>query len=169
MCYDDKRQLQWCGSTHYFGVPRRPGGRPILSANGEKRQNIGIQVHVRLPRPPRLQVDNRWVLTDSCTSCSTSTHFTVVALRITRGPPRSQTNVRYFATELLLTHMANDVHNVVRRCRSCASNRGTIYSHHKHMQLFPANGPIEFVSIDILGPLPKTTKGNQFVLVMKDR
>jgi hypothetical protein len=37
------------------------------------------------------------------------------------------------------------------------------------MKLFPANEPLEFVSIDILGPLPKTVRGKRFLLVISDR
>jgi len=37
------------------------------------------------------------------------------------------------------------------------------------MRLFPANGPLEFVAIDILGPLLRTARGNKFLLVISDR
>jgi hypothetical protein len=37
------------------------------------------------------------------------------------------------------------------------------------MNLFPANEPLEFVAIDILGPLTKTVHGNRFLLVISDR
>jgi Integrase core domain len=36
------------------------------------------------------------------------------------------------------------------------------------MKLFPANEPLEFVAIDILGPLPKTDHGNRVLLVISD-
>ena len=38
-----------------------------------------------------------------------------------------------------------------------------------NMQLFTAQEPLEFVAIDILGPLPKTAHGNRFLLVISDR
>lgn len=38
------------------------------------------------------------------------------------------------------------------------------------MKLFPPPKPLEFVALDILGPLPKTKKGNhRFILVIGDR
>jgi len=37
------------------------------------------------------------------------------------------------------------------------------------MRLFPAIQPLEDVAIDILGPLPKSAKGNLFILVVTDR
>jgi hypothetical protein len=37
------------------------------------------------------------------------------------------------------------------------------------MQLLTAHEPLEFVAIDILGPLTKTAHGNRFLLVISDR
>ena len=37
------------------------------------------------------------------------------------------------------------------------------------MKLFPAKYPGEYVAIDILGPLPKTASGYQYILCMTDR
>lgn len=39
----------------------------------------------------------------------------------------------------------------------------------QHLKLFPTSGPFEFIVMDILGPLLKTTNGNQFVVIMTDR
>ena len=65
--------------------------------------------------------------------------------------------------------MGNDVHAVARDCRSCAQMRGTRYKHQKYLKLFPAAGPLEFVAMDLLGPLPKTKSGHVYVLVITDR
>jgi hypothetical protein len=35
--------------------------------------------------------------------------------------------------------------------------------------LFPPSGPMEFVAMDLLGPLPVTPRGNRHVLVLTDR
>ena len=37
------------------------------------------------------------------------------------------------------------------------------------MKLFPATGPLEFLGMDLLGPLPRTHQGNEYVLVITDR
>jgi len=37
------------------------------------------------------------------------------------------------------------------------------------MKLFPPRGPLEMVAIDILGPLPQSSRGFRFILVMADR
>ena len=66
-------------------------------------------------------------------------------------------------------HMANDAYATVKSCRSCNKNRGTAAKHQKLLKLFPASGPLEFVAMDLLGPLPKTKRGNTFVLVITDR
>jgi hypothetical protein len=37
------------------------------------------------------------------------------------------------------------------------------------LKIFPANGHLESVAIDIIGPLPRTKHGNRFLLVISDR
>ena len=66
-------------------------------------------------------------------------------------------------------HMANDVFMTVRDCVSCARNRATVQKFQKFMKLFPASGPLEFVAMDLLDPLRKTTRGFTFILVITDR
>ncbi|CDF32918.1 unnamed protein product [Chondrus crispus] len=66
-------------------------------------------------------------------------------------------------------HMASDAFSTVRNCTSCAATRGTLVKNQKDLKLFPAAGPLQFVAMDLLGPLPKTAHGNQHVLVITDR
>ncbi|CDF32213.1 unnamed protein product [Chondrus crispus] len=65
--------------------------------------------------------------------------------------------------------MASDVQQTVADCRSCARVRGTQYRQQKKLTLFPAAGPLEFVAMDLYGPLPKTPHGNRHILVITDR
>ena len=65
--------------------------------------------------------------------------------------------------------MAVDVYNVVRNCVQCAQQRIKLRKHSGFMKLFPAKRPGEHVAIDILGPLPKTGSGFQYILVITDR
>ena len=47
-----------------------------------------------------------------------------------------------------------------------------LVKHRKHLnrlKLFPATRPLESLAINILGPLPKTKGGKQYLLVIKDR
>lgn len=65
-------------------------------------------------------------------------------------------------------HIANDVYATVRDCQYCTRNYRTNRKQSKLRQFSP-NSLLEFVAIDILGPLPNTKSGNQFVVVMIDR
>ena len=62
-----------------------------------------------------------------------------------------------------------DCYATVRRCRTCAKNRIKLRSKSNPLKLFPASGPLESVAIDIFGPLLKTGKGNEYLLVICDR
>lgn len=56
----------------------------------------------------------------------------------------------------------------VDNCETCLQHR----PHPKHqrvLKLFPPEGPLVFIAIDILGPLPKEKSGNKFIIVIKDR
>lgn len=66
-------------------------------------------------------------------------------------------------------HMASDVYEYVIICTSYVKNRGKQYVYAKHLKLFPPSGPLEFVAMDIIGPLPRTIHGNEFVLVITNR
>jgi hypothetical protein len=65
--------------------------------------------------------------------------------------------------------MHKEVEETVRHCIVCAKNRVTERKRTSFLKLFPASGPLEFVAIEILGPLPKTEHGNRFLLVISDR
>lgn len=65
--------------------------------------------------------------------------------------------------------MAVDVYGTVRVCTSCSKERVTLRKHKSFMKLFPATAPLEFVAVDILGPLRRTASGNEHLLVMTDR
>jgi hypothetical protein len=63
--------------------------------------------------------------------------------------------------------MAQDVAETVRECATCAKNIIKERARTSFLKLFPASEPLEYVSMDILGPLPKTQHGNRFLLVIK--
>jgi hypothetical protein len=65
--------------------------------------------------------------------------------------------------------MAADVYETVKRCEECARNLKTERNRTNHLKLFPAKGPLESVTMDVLGPLPKSKHGNRFLLVITDR
>jgi transposase InsO family protein len=65
--------------------------------------------------------------------------------------------------------MAIDVQQFVQNCASCARKRLTTQRRTAHIKLFPPSEPLEFVAMDILGPLPETKRGNRYLLVIVDR
>ena len=65
--------------------------------------------------------------------------------------------------------MAADVAATVRNCAPCARNRVKLRKHTNHLKLFPAEKPLQAVSMDMLGPLPRTERGKRFLLVITDR
>jgi Integrase zinc binding domain len=65
--------------------------------------------------------------------------------------------------------MVTDVYPYVKKCHECDKENSDLVKRHQALQLFPANGPLEFVVIYILGPLTKTKNGNLYLLVISDR
>ena len=65
--------------------------------------------------------------------------------------------------------MALDAYHTVRQCSSCTRERITLRKHATYLSLFPAQPPLEYVAIDILGPLRKTTDGHRYLLCITDR
>ena len=64
---------------------------------------------------------------------------------------------------------AVDCYATVRRCPTCARNRIKLRKNVTELQLFPAEAPLELVSIDVLGELIKTARGHEYLLVITDR
>lgn len=61
--------------------------------------------------------------------------------------------------EFCWPHMANNVHTIVSGCISCAQIRVDAKLK-RQLQLFPASGPIESVTLDILAPLLCSVDGS---------
>jgi transposase InsO family protein len=92
-----------------------------------------------------------------------------VALPDGRDPPKAHRMFRNMRRSLYWPHMAEDVYETVRQCYACARNRISERRHTTVLQLFPANGPLESVAMDILRPLSRTNHGNRFLLVIADQ
>ena len=65
--------------------------------------------------------------------------------------------------------LAVDCYALVRNCTECAKNRIKLRKNVGPLKLFPAKAPLESVSIDILGELVRTQRGNRYILVVTDR
>ena len=66
--------------------------------------------------------------------------------------------------------MVADIRKTLQNCHACVQERIKLRTHSAPMKLFPARRPLEFVAIDILGPLEKdATDGSRYILVITDR
>jgi transposase InsO family protein len=66
--------------------------------------------------------------------------------------------------------LGKDCVAMVRRCPSCAASRLKRGPKRTYpLTIFPPERPLEFIAIDVLGPLPTTSRGNRFVLCICDR
>ena len=66
-------------------------------------------------------------------------------------------------------YMSLDIYNTVKNCEACAKESIRLRKIASKLKLFPATFPLESVALDYVGPLPKTTHGNNFLLVITDR
>ena len=85
------------------------------------------------------------------------------------GHPGQTRMYRHLRTTYYWPQMAADVYKTVRTCNACAKNRVKLRKQTHPLRLFPAQSPLEALSIDILDPLTKTKKGYRFLLVVTDR
>lgn len=56
----------------------------------------------------------------------------------------------------------------VIKCQICTRNSPP-YRHKRKIQLFPAAGPFEFITMDNFGTFPKAIQQNQYILFISDR
>ena len=61
-----------------------------------------------------------------------------------------------------------DIEDWCRGCVECGARKSPAKKHHAPMQLKIAGQPMQWVAMDILGPLPETAHQNKFVLVISD-
>ncbi|GBL81190.1 Retrovirus-related Pol polyprotein from transposon 412 [Araneus ventricosus] len=61
-----------------------------------------------------------------------------------------------------------DVEKWCRECHACGTRKGPKTRTKGRLQRYNVGAPFERMALDILGPLPVTTKGNRYVLVLMD-
>lgn len=64
--------------------------------------------------------------------------------------------------------MTLDVFDTVRNCKACARERIKLPKVKCFLKLIPTTNPCEHIVINILGPLPRTRAGHQYVLCITD-
>ncbi|KAF8786014.1 Gypsy retrotransposon integrase-like protein 1 [Argiope bruennichi] len=61
-----------------------------------------------------------------------------------------------------------DVENWCRECHACGVRKGPKTRTKCRLQRYNVGAPFESVALDIQGPIPVTTKGNKYALVLMD-
>ncbi|XP_030595635.1 uncharacterized protein K02A2.6-like, partial [Archocentrus centrarchus] len=61
-----------------------------------------------------------------------------------------------------------DVEGFCRSCDSCAAHKGPLDQSRAQLQQQPAGAPMERVAVDIMGPFPRTDRGNRYVVAAMD-
>ncbi len=61
-----------------------------------------------------------------------------------------------------------DIEDFCRRCDPCTARKGPSGRSHASLQQFPVGALMERVAVDAVGPLPRSTKGNCYVLSASD-
>ena len=64
--------------------------------------------------------------------------------------------------------LQSDVRTWCRWCVICAKRKSTHGRHRGLLKQSVATAPMERIAIDILGPLPKTVSGNEYIMVVSD-
>ena len=65
--------------------------------------------------------------------------------------------------------MRADVENWVASCQGCATRKMPTHPISAEMQLAHATAPWQIVCMDLMGPLPKSARGNQWILCIMDK
>lgn len=65
--------------------------------------------------------------------------------------------------------MKKTIKNFIKKCESCQKNKTVRKNYKAPMEITTTSSqPFERLSLDVVGPLPITEKGNQFILTMQD-
>ena len=64
--------------------------------------------------------------------------------------------------------LRRDVQQLCKKCDQCAARKPSLGKRKAPLQQYLVGSPMERIAIDVLGPLPKTRQGNQFVVVIGD-
>jgi hypothetical protein len=65
--------------------------------------------------------------------------------------------------------MQEDIKQYVQQCDQCAARKMPKGTKHAPLGKYTVGEPMERIALDILGPLPLTTKGNKYILVVTDQ
>ena len=86
-------------------------------------------------------------------------------LPVTWAPPEHLKEMR---RRFYWPGLERDVRNWCRWCLTCAKRKPPHGKKKGYLKQTFANAPMERVAIDIVGPLPRTANGNEYILVVCD-
>jgi len=64
--------------------------------------------------------------------------------------------------------LRQDVERWCKECQACGARKGPKLKTKGRLQKYNVGAPFERIAMDILGPLPRTIKGNRYILVIMD-
>ncbi len=64
--------------------------------------------------------------------------------------------------------MADDIRQYVQTCESCNARKLSLDKQIGDLQPFQSHEPFDIIGVDLVGPLPKTREGYQYILVVQD-
>ena len=76
--------------------------------------------------------------------------------------------LRKIKTKYWWPHMYNQIKDWIDSCKECMMRKRKYGYHPAPLQSVPIGLPFDRIAMDILGPLPCTTRGNRFVLLFVD-
>lgn len=91
-----------------------------------------------------------------------------VSLLMTTVLPTERNMYETLQHKIYWNHMANRIFTTVSHFRECARNL-VRKTQTRHLKLFPGTSTLQFIAIDKLGFLQKTTTGNKLVVITADR
>lgn len=157
--------------TNYW---RTADAGAILSCTGsrEKMQRNSEKCHISETAVPTRR---RWS-TNPCLWWDTTVFPTSLGKQIMYlphysghvGNPRERWMYDTMRQHYYRLHMANEVYNTLLHCQPCSGDSGQ-RAHQRKLQLFQPAEPLQFMAMHILRALPKTSDGNQFIIVVADR
>lgn len=79
----------------------------------------------------------------------------------------SKTKVSLAKAHLFWTNMNHDINTYIKECQTCQSLKGNV-SHQHNLSTTHDEAPFKRIVIDYFGPLPTSTSGHQYILVIID-
>lgn len=122
----------------------------ILLRKFEKKDGSGS--YLQLVTPRCLQKDVLYQM-----------HNSVLAGHLGRKKTREKLLQRYY-----WHGVREDIYLWIAQCDNCGANKPPVRNPRAPLGSMPAGAPLDRLATDILGPLPRTPRGNRYILVVTD-